>query len=183
MSEEPSKRPEGGLHSRLTYAGGADTRAADGSRAHEAEIPVSAGASLGSRVLAFLIDWVILLILYTVGMGAAAILGLVTFGLLWGPLLALLPLLPIVYHTGLVASPRRATLGQSLLGLRVVSTTDPAGPGWVQALIGVVLFYAGLMLTSGLILIWALFDDRGRCLHDILSGTRVVREGFGGRPD
>ena len=186
MSEEPSKRPDGGLQSKLTYAGaggggdGAGNRTAGGGTTREAEIPVSAGASLGARVLAFIIDWVILGLLYTVALGTAAILGLVTLGLLWAPLVALLPRLPIAYHTGLIASPRRATLGQSLMGLRVVSTTDTAGPGWVQALISVVLFYAGLVLTSGLILIWALFDDRGRCLHDILSGTRVVREGFGG---
>ena len=185
MNEEPSKRPQGGLQARLTYAGadGAGAQGSAGPGAPEAEIPISAGASLGARVLAFIVDWVVLAILYTVALGAAAILGLVTLGLLWGPLLALMPLLPIAYHTGLMASPRRATLGQSLMGLRVISTTDPTGPGWVQALISVVLFYAGLMLTSGLILIWALFDDRKRCLHDILSGTRVVREGFGGRAD
>jgi len=184
MSAQMPERPNGGLQTRLGYSGtqGAGTghHGPDGAGQGRREIPEAAGASPGTRIAAFIIDWVILLVLYGLGTAAAAILGILTLGLLWGPLVALLPLLPLAYHTVFLASPRHATPGQALMGLRAISVTDPEGPGWVQALITVLLFYAGLLLTSGLILVWALFDDRGRCLHDILSGTRMVRDGFAG---
>ena len=170
MSANGSDRPQGGLVDRLGYSGtGSQTGYGGG------EIPLAAGASLGARVAAFIIDWVILAILYGAGMAAAAILGVLTLGLLWAPLAALLPLLPLAYHTLFLSSPRHATPGQAFMGIRAVSVTAGGGPNWLQAGIAVLLFYAGLLLTSGLILIWALFDARGRCLHDILSGTRIVR--------
>lgn len=182
MSANMPERPNGGLQARFGYADGQSTghSGQDGREQGHWDIPQAAGATLGARIAGFVIDWVILLMLYGLGTAAAAILGILTLGLLWGPLVALLPLLPLAYHTAFLASPRHATPGQALMGLRAVSVTDPEGPGWVQALITVLLFYAGLVLTSGLILVWALFDDRSRCLHDILSGTRMVRDGFAG---
>jgi len=184
MSADMPERPNGGLHASLVYSGaqgsGAGHHGPDGAGQGRREIPETAGASPGTRIAAFVVDWVILLILYGLGTAAAAILGIMTLGLLWGPLFALLPLLPLAYHTIFLASPRHATPGQALMGLRAVSVTEQDGPGWVQAMVTVLLFYAGLLLTSGLILVWALFDDRGRCLHDILSGTRMVRDGFAG---
>lgn len=182
MSANMPDRPNGGLQARFGYADGKDAghSGKDGMGQGRRDIPQAAGASPGTRIAAFIVDWVILLVLYGIGTAMAAILGVLTLGLLWGPLVALLPLLPLAYHTAFLASPRHATPGQALMGLRAVSMTDPEGPGWVQALITVLLFYAGLVLTSGLILVWALFDDRSRCLHDILSGTRMVRDGFAG---
>lgn len=186
MGADMPERPNGGLHTRLGYAtqdAGTGHHGPDGAGQGRREIPELAAAQPGTRIAAFIVDWVILLVLYAIGSAAAALLGVLTLGLLWGPLFALLPLLPLVYHTVFLASPRHATPGQALMGLRAVSVTDTDGPGWTQALISVLLFYAGLLLTSGLILIWALFDDRSRCLHDILSGTRVVRNGFAGGND
>jgi uncharacterized RDD family membrane protein YckC len=39
------------------------------------------------------------------------------------------------------------------------------------------LFYATALVTSFLILAVALFTDRKRTLHDILSGMTVIRRG------
>lgn len=89
-------------------------------------------------------------------------------------LFAVIPVLPILYHTGMIASSSQGTLGMRALGIKVVREGDGSRPDALQALILTALFYLTLA-TSGLLLLWCLFDDRGRCLHDILSGTKIIR--------
>lgn len=164
MSDRLPDRPEAGLGGHLEF----ERRGAPSAQGR--------GASAALRVSAFVIDWVVIGLLYGLAFAMAAVLGILSFGLLWAPAMAFLPALPLAYHTLFVASHRHATPGQRLVGLHVVSVTDATGPGWVQALIATALFYASIGLTGGLILLWCLFDDKGRCLHDILSGTQVMRE-------
>lgn len=125
--------------------------------------------TVGRRIFAYLIDIAILFALT----GAVYALVAITFGLL-AFVLPFLVLLPLAYHTLTIASSAQATIGQRMLGLKVVSLWGHP-PSLPQVAIQVVLFYLSLSLTSGLILLWALFDDRNRCLHDILSGTMTVR--------
>ena len=54
-----------------------------------------------------------------------------------------------------------------------VRTLDGGHPGYPQAALQTLLFYATMALT-GLLLVVALFNDRRRCLHDWLSGTIIV---------
>lgn len=164
MGDRLPDRPEAGLSGHLDFD------------ARRPAAPAVRGAAAALRVAAFVIDWVIIGLLYGLSFAMATVLGVLSFGLLWAPAVALLPLLPLAYHTLFVASGRHATPGQQLIGLHVVSATDPKGPGFVQALIATALFYASIGLTGGLILLWCLFDDKGRCLHDILSGTQVMRD-------
>jgi len=125
---------------------------------------------IGRRVVAYLID---IVILSSVWVFATIFSALSLFTL--APLLfALVPLVPLVYHTALIASKRSSTLGMRAMGLKVVREGGSEGPDAPQAFILTALFYMSLA-TSGLLLLWCLFDDKGRCLHDILSGTRTVR--------
>jgi uncharacterized RDD family membrane protein YckC len=67
------------------------------------------------------------------------------------------------------------TWGLSLVGLRTVDAHTGSAPTTGQC----VRRAFGLMLalaTGGLGLLYALFDRRGRALHDLLSGTINVRE-------
>lgn len=89
-------------------------------------------------------------------------------------LFAVIPVLPLLYHTGLIASSSQGTLGMRALGIKVVRQTDGGRPDLLQAFILTALFYLTLA-TTGLLLLWCLFDDRSRCLHDILSGTKIIR--------
>ena len=81
--------------------------------------------------------------------------------------------LPIAYHTYFIGSAGNATLGMRALGLRV-AVWHGGNPGWAQALLQTLLFYATVPTTHGLVLLVAFFNERGRCLHDILCGTVVV---------
>jgi len=47
-------------------------------------------------------------------------------------------------------------------------------PGYLQACVLSVLFYLSVTFTSGLVLLVPLFSDRGRCLHDIVTGVFVI---------
>lgn len=120
------------------------------------------------RVLAYLVD-VALLLGVT---GFMWLLVVLTLGLLGGIAAILTPLVPLAYHTLLIGGHDSATLGMRLAGIHV-RRLDGGAPGYPQAALLTLLFYASMALT-GLLLIVAFFNERGRCLHDYLSGTITV---------
>ena len=125
------------------------------------------------RVWAWCLDVVFVAVIATALFVVLFALGIITLGLGFG-LMALLPVVPLAYHILFVASRRAATPGQAMLGLVVVRDRDLGPPELGQA----VVFTLGLWLTISiafLLLGIALFTDRNRTLHDMLSGLAVVR--------
>ncbi len=151
-------------------SGGSERSAGFGGDGAPPDDPALVEGCILRRIVGYIVD---VGILGALGFGVH-LLVFISLGLLAPLLYPLLVLLPLVYHTLLVASPASATLGQRLVGV-TVRTDRGEQPGLLQAFVMVCLFYLTLTLTSGLLLLWCLFDDRGRCLHDILSGTLVVR--------
>jgi uncharacterized RDD family membrane protein YckC len=127
------------------------------------------------RVLAYLIDIFIIaaavIALWVVGSFAVVL----TFGLAKPLLLLASALLPLAYHTLTIGGRRHATFGMRALDLRVVCWNGN-NPDYFQAALQTVLFYFSLSVTSVLILLVSLFNDRGRCLHDYLSGCVVIND-------
>lgn len=123
-------------------------------------------------MLAYLIDFGVLCLIWLAGWAIVVL----SFFML-APLMALaIPLAPLAYHTLMISvHPFRATVGQRMMGLKAVSAADGGDVHPLQALIATTLFYMTLSMTGGLLLLWCLFDARNRCLHDILSGTRIIR--------
>lgn len=126
------------------------------------------------RIFAYLIDLMVLVGLFMIYYLALALLTVVTFGLLTSPLVLLGTAIPIAYHTLTIGGAASATLGMRVFGLQV-SVWNGGKPGYLQALLHTAIFYVTTGLTGGLILLWALFSNRNRCLHDILCGTVVHR--------
>ena len=124
-----------------------------------------------SRIFAYLIDAAILLGV----IGFMWLLTLLTFGLLTPVATVLTPILPLAYHTLLIGGRDSATLGMRMMGNEVRTLTGER-PDLPQAFLMTALFYATMALT-GLLLVVALFNERGRCLHDWLSGTVTIRVG------
>ncbi len=118
------------------------------------------------RIIAYLIDAVIL---FALGTGMVVV-GIMTFGLLLPLIWPVLPILPLAYHTLTVGSAGSATVGMRICGIRVLSV-DGYPPNLLQAFVLAFVFYLTLGVTSGLVLLVALFTDRGRCLHDFVAGT------------
>ena len=128
---------------------------------------------LGRRVLAFLVDALLLTVICAVVWVLLLAFGLLTLGLGF-PLFALLPAVPLLYNWLALLTPMAATPGQALLGLTVRRDADLARPSGLEALIWAFGFY----VTVALGMFWllaALFTARHRTLHDILSGLVVVR--------
>jgi uncharacterized RDD family membrane protein YckC len=128
---------------------------------------------LWRRTLAFFVDWFVLGFVYLAVGFIAMLATAVTFGALAPIQAALMALLPSIYAAATIHW-FGATPGMRLTGLAVRDLRGPpAGPA--QAFLMAVVFYASFGLTSGLILIVALFSDRRRTAHDMLAGTVVVR--------
>ncbi|CAA7618051.1 RDD family protein [Magnetospirillum sp. UT-4] len=133
------------------------------------------------RIFAYLVDIVVVSVLAALVWTAFLILGLLSLGLLF-PLQALaVALVPLAYHSLLIASPAAATIGMRLFRLRVRSLAPEVDggsgrPTIFQAIIQTVAFYGSIALTASAILVVALFNARRRTLHDWLAGTVVVND-------
>ncbi len=130
-----------------------------------------------NRMLAYLID---LIILSVVGLAigfAAFVLTLISIGLL-SPITSivfvLLPLLPLAYHSYFL-SQQGATPGMNAMGIKMI-TMEGDIPTLLHAGITTIIFYLSVPATSFLILIVMLFNDERRTLHDLLTNTVVVND-------
>lgn len=126
------------------------------------------------RMAAYAIDLLIIAILLFVAMTAFWVLGVLSFGLLSPVLVTVLPFIPLAYHTYFIGGPNAATIGMGLFGI-AVRRMDGGQPGYLQAALLTVVFYVSVGVTGWLILLIALFNGRGRTLHDYLCGTVTIR--------
>jgi uncharacterized RDD family membrane protein YckC len=127
------------------------------------------------RIGAFLIDWLLIVIVTMVVSVVVAILHVMTLGLLHGPAHLIL-IVGLIYEAGWIASPAMATPGEAAMGLSVRRCDDLGRPTLVQAIAFTGLLY--LTLAAGVIwLAVAFFTHRRRAIHDMISGLVVVRAG------
>ncbi len=125
---------------------------------------------LWRRSLAFCVDSILLTALVVL----VWIFNILTFFILTALIFVLwaAPLF-VIYDTLTVGGEVSATLGMRLLGLQVRSWNG-ARPAYLQAFIASALFWFLVPLTGGLILLVAVFSNRRRHVHDLLSGTVVI---------
>lgn len=133
------------------------------------------------RVMAYLLDLLVVAGLAMIVWFIGVFLSVLTLGLLFPLKVLALALLPLAYHILTLAGPRSATFGMRAMGVRLVSIAPDAEawggrPTLFQAMIQTVAFYGSLALTSSLILLVALFNPRRRMLHDWLAGTMVIND-------
>ncbi len=126
------------------------------------------------RTAAFFFDMLILLAIFV----SLWIVNIMFFGGLTALLTFLWPaLLFVVYDTVLIGGQGSSTIGMRLMGLKTI-THEGGEPVYLQAFVLSVLFYLSITFTSGLILLVALFNNRGRCVHDMVTGIFVVNNGI-----
>jgi uncharacterized RDD family membrane protein YckC len=130
------------------------------------------------RIVAHVLDLLLIVLLVGVLGMFSLMLGFVTFGLLWIPFVILGPAITVCYDALQVGGPHAATVGMRTMGLEVRSWTGERPP-LAQAFVRAMLFW-GMSYMTATLLMWlvlgfALFNARRRCLHDFLSGTVVIR--------
>ncbi|GJE14123.1 MULTISPECIES: RDD family protein [Methylobacterium] len=132
-------------------------------------------ASLGGRAVAYLLD-----ILFIFGFTALltlviTVIGVVTFGLGW-TLFAVLPASGIIYSAITVGGPKQSTIGQRLMGLRVVAPETGARVDIITAAVHALLFYVAIstFLLWCVDVVFGLVRSDRRLGHDLLLGLAVV---------
>lgn len=128
---------------------------------------------IAARCFAFLADLLVVCVLLLAASALFAILGILTFGLLW-PGAALTPLIALAYFTLSLGGRHSATPGMRWQGIEL-RTWDGRRPGYLQGALQTLLFYVTVSVTTVFVLLVPFFNERRRCLHDYLCGTVFVR--------
>ncbi len=126
------------------------------------------------RVFAFLLDYLIVALLLIPFAILVFFLGLLTFGLGWSLFAVLGPAVALIYVWNTLGGPNQATVGMRMMGIRL-DRLDGRPVDGLLAVVHSVLFWAGNVVLTPLILLVTLFSDRKRALHDLLLGTVVTR--------
>ncbi|MEP9353492.1 RDD family protein [Xanthobacter sp. KR7-65] len=131
---------------------------------------------LSRRLVAFLVD--ALMIVGPVALLAVFIFvfGLLTLGLGWMLFWLLSPAFivwAVAYNALTLGSPASATLGMRLMDLEM--RTWYGAPCYsILGAVHAVCFWVSVSVFTPFVLLVALFNDRRRLLHDFLAGTVVV---------
>ncbi len=142
--------------------------------ARELDNPILYEGVLRRRVFAFAIDYAIVALLLVPAAALVAVLGIATLGLGWLLYGILVPLVALSYVWFTMGGAKQATLGMQAMDIRLVRLDGQKIDG-LTAIVHSVLFWAGNVVLTPLILLATLFTDKKRTLHDLLLGTTVVR--------
>ena len=133
-------------------------------------------ASLGGRLVAYLLDIGFIFLFTALLATAIAVLGVVTFGFGW-TLFAVLPASGILYSAITVGGRRQSTLGMRMMGLRVVAPESGARVDAITAGVHALLFYVAIstFLLWCVDLLFGFVRADRRLGHDVLLGLAVLR--------
>jgi uncharacterized RDD family membrane protein YckC len=127
------------------------------------------------RIFAYLLDALLSLLLVSLLFFASCTLQIASLGLLALPTFIFgTPFIHFVLAAATIGGRRASTPGMRAMGLRAIAWNGE-NPGPLRAIIMVAMFYVTVPTTGFLMLIFAFFDPRGRCLHDHLAGVLVYR--------
>lgn len=126
------------------------------------------------RVVAFLVDYLIVAVLTIPFAVLVFLLGIITLGLGWVLFSILFPAVALVYIWNTLGGREQATVGMRMMNIRL-ERLDGRPVDGLLAIVHSVLFWAGNVLLTPLILLATLFLDRKRTVHDLLLGTVVAR--------
>lgn len=126
------------------------------------------------RIMAFLIDYLIVGLLLIPFAILVALIGLLTLGLGWMLFGVLFPAVALIYIWNTLGGPAQATVGMRMMEIRLERLDGQRIDG-LLAVVHSVLFWAANAILTPLVLLLSLVLDRKRTLHDLLLGTVVIR--------
>jgi uncharacterized RDD family membrane protein YckC len=131
---------------------------------------------LTRRVIAFLIDLLVLSVPVILAVIFIFFFGIITLTLGWwlyGLLSPATVIWAIVYYGSSLGGPHSATVGMRVMDLEL--RTWYGAPGYfVLGATHAVLFWVSISFLTPLVLLVGLFNGRRRLLHDIILGTVII---------
>ena len=129
---------------------------------------------LTRRVLAFFIDLLVMGAMIVAFALIGLVAGFLTFGLAWLALVFVVPATIVLYYGATLGSPKRATLGMQMMDIVLTPTRGQPLDGWM-AIIHAAVFWLTTWISWPLSLLFALFTSRRQMIHDLVTGTLMVR--------
>jgi uncharacterized RDD family membrane protein YckC len=131
---------------------------------------------LGRRVLAFCVDFCVVVTLTAIAIPVIGVLGVLTLGLGWLLYPFLFQAIAILYSGATLGGSSAATWGMRLTGL-TCRLWHGGKPGFAIAAAHVVFLYMSITFLTPFILAVGLFTRRKQLLHDLVLGTLFVDRG------
>ncbi|KKX34336.1 RDD family protein [Rhizobium sp. LC145] len=129
---------------------------------------------LSRRVFAFIIDYLIVGLLWIPAAVVVFFLGIITLGLGWFLYPVLYVVVALLYFGLTLGGPSQATPGMRVMGIALMRA-DGRPMDFLTAVVHMVLFWILNSVLTPLILLAGLFLERSRLVHDLLLGTVMVR--------
>ncbi|WP_137151594.1 RDD family protein [Devosia sp. FKR38] len=129
---------------------------------------------LTRRVFAFVIDVIVMSMMIVAFSLVGLIAGFLTFGLGWLALTVVVPASIVLYYAATLGSPRRATLGMQAMDIVLTPTRGQPLDGWM-AFIHAGVFWITTWISWPVSLLFALFTPRRQMIHDLITGTLMLR--------
>lgn len=129
---------------------------------------------LSRRIFAFVIDYLLVLLLCIPAAVVVFFLGVITLGLGWFLYPALFVIVALLYFGMTVGGRTQASPGMRAAGIAMMRV-DGRRIDFLTAVVHMVLFWILNSVLTPLILLAGLFIDRSRLVHDLLLGTVMVR--------
>ena len=131
---------------------------------------------LSKRIVAFIVDAIIIVALMIPAALVLIVVGFVTLGLAWLLFPALFALVALGYVALTLGGRNSATVGMRWSGLET-RTWNGAPMFPLLAIMHSLLFWFSVSFLTPLILLVGLFTPRKQLLHDLILGTVVVNSG------
>jgi uncharacterized RDD family membrane protein YckC len=131
---------------------------------------------LTRRMIAFIIDLIVLSIPVILALLFIAVFGLITLGLGWALFLLVTPasvIWALLYYGATLGGPYSATIGMRVMDLEV-RTWYGAPCYFVLGAMHAVLFWISVSVLTPFVLLIGLFNGRRRLLHDMVLGTVII---------
>ena len=131
---------------------------------------------LARRIVAFIIDVIIIAVPLVAASAFIFVFGLVTFGLGWLLFWLLSPISVVwalAYYGFTLGSPASATIGMRAMEIEM-RTWYGAPAYFVLGAVHAVVFWISVSTLTPLVLLVGFFNERRRLLHDILLGAIVI---------
>ena len=149
-------------------------------RPHRPSLPDPATAPelfegvLTRRVLAYLIDFALLIAICGAILLVGFIAGFFTFGVGWIGLPIAIPVAILGYYVLTLGSRMRATVGMQLMDIVLTPTRGAPLDGW-KILIHPLVFWITVWVAWPISLVVALLTPRREMVQDLIAGTLMVR--------